>query len=305
MAQYRRTIVHRMGPARIVVLGLAMTSGLFAFRMAGDAAPPAPEPQRVVVEADVEDVLVATTEIRRGAQLDQSNLKWQSWPRVAITPGLIRKSEAPRFIEESKGAQARVVFSALEPIRRDRLTRDERTGALAEVIPAGSRAVAISIDANGTSTAGGFVLPQDRVDVVRTFLAETDGGRPGAETLLKNVRVLAIGRNVEPKEGEPGVLGMTATLEVDVKQAEKLILAQRTGHLSLTLRGFSEPAYEEPAAPKAQASAVVTVVRNGARQDYTVRGGAADQQPAQTAQARPPAPQALREGVKIASRASF
>lgn len=304
MAQYRRTIVRRMGPTRIVVLGLAMTSGLFAFRMAGDAAPPAPEPERIVVEADVEDVLVATAEIRRGGQLDQTNLKWQSWPRVAITPALIRKSEAPRFIEENKGAQARVVFSPLEPIRRDRLTRDERSGALAEIIPVGSRAVAISIDANGNNTAGGFVLPQDRVDVIRTYLVE-DGQRHGAETLLKNVRVLAIGRNVEQKEGESGVLGMTATLEVDVRQAEKLILAQRTGQLSLTLRGVSEPAREEPKSPKAETVAVVTVVRNGARQDYTVRGAQPETPPAQSAQARPAAPQAPRESVKIASRASL
>ena len=99
------------------------------------------------------------------------------------------------------------------------------------------------IDGGGAATAGNFILPNDRVDVIHLYRDE-DAARTGAgdayvsETLVANVRVLAIGQNAQEKGGQATAAGSTATLELDPRQAEKVILAQRVGQLSLALRAM-------------------------------------------------------------------
>ena len=137
------------------------------------------------------------------------------------------------------------------------------------------RAVAINTDSQGATSAGGFILPNDRVDVVRTFHDDTTKGMPGAnantfisETILHNVRVLAIGQNVQDKNGQPVVVGSTATLELDPVQAETIILAQRIGQLSLTLRSIQD--VNKEADPVQKADRGLTVVRFGYAADGAV-----------------------------------
>ena len=107
------------------------------------------------------------------------------------------------------------------------------------MLPQGMRAVAIPIDQNGGSTAGGFILPNDRVDIISTT---RDAGADGldARTILTSIRVLAIGQVIQERNGERVVTGGTATLEVDPAQAELIILAQRSGQLSLVLRSIAD-----------------------------------------------------------------
>ncbi len=121
-----------------------------------------------------------------------------------------------------------------------------------------------TIDAQGTTSAGGFVLPNDRVDVIRTVkgsgtaMAESYN----SETLLTNVKVLAIGQNIQEKNGAPTQVGSTATLELDPVQAETVILAQRTGQLSLALRSMQDAAQTGHVAI---ADGKTTVIRYGSR----------------------------------------
>jgi hypothetical protein len=108
-----------------------------------------------------------------------------------------------------------------EPVRREKLVKGDGTGFLSALLPAGRRrAIAISIDAQGGTTAGGFILPNDRVDVIWTWrdLEKSKTARMDiytSETILTNVRVLAIGQNVQDKNGEKVVAGGTATLELE------------------------------------------------------------------------------------------
>jgi pilus assembly protein CpaB len=117
--------------------------------------------------------------------------------------------------------------------------------------------VAINIDAQGSSTAGGFILPNNRVDVIHIFQDE-GAARNGvansfvSQTILTNIRVLAIGRNVQAKNGERVITGANATLELTPFQAETIVLAQRAGQLSLILRSTTDAnaAAEPPPEPQ-------------------------------------------------------
>ena len=117
--------------------------------------------------------------------------------------------------------------------------------------------MAINIDAQGSSTAGGFILPNNRVDVIHIFQDE-GAARNGvansfvSQTILTNIRVLAIGRNVQAKNGERVITGANATLELTPFQAETIVLAQRAGQLSLILRSTTDAnaAAEPPPEPQ-------------------------------------------------------
>ena len=156
---------------------------------------------------------------------------------------MIAKAEDPNVIDALKGSVSRGPFFMGEPIRREKLVKSGNSGFLSAILPSGSRAVAINIDTQGGTTAGGFILPNDRVDIIRTFrdeeAAKSGGGEVyTSETVMRNVRVLAIGQNIQEKNGQAVVVGSNATLEVEPRQAEALILAQRTGQLSLILRSM-------------------------------------------------------------------
>ena len=146
---------------------------------------------------------------------------------------------------------------------------------MSAILPSGMRAVAIKIDNGGDTSAGGFILPNDRVDVVR--LARDDEATKArgvevinAQTILANVRVLAIGQNVEEQNGKKVVTGANATLELDPDQVNLIILAQHSGNsnLHLVLRSLADsggPA-RTVAETNGDAKSGLTVVRFGAAQ---------------------------------------
>jgi pilus assembly protein CpaB len=153
-----------------------------------------------------------------------------------------------------------------EPIRREKLIRADGGGFMSAILPSGMRAVAITIDTRGATSAGGFILPNDRVDVIRTY-RDDDASRSGggdtqvSETLLNNIRVLAIGQTVQERNGEKVVTGETATLELTPAQAELVTLAQKVGQLSLALRSLVDANQPEAAIRREETG--LTVVRYG------------------------------------------
>lgn len=254
---------------RIIVLGVAIVSGLTAMMLimsAGDEAPveqatsapeAAPAPQ-----FELEGVLVAQREIPLGAVISDADVTWVEWPKQFAGPGSIRRSEDPEAIETLKGAVARVSFIHGEPIRREKLVKGGNTGFMSALLPAGSRALAVNIDSGGGTSAGGFILPNDRVDLIKTSSGE--GG--DSETILTNIRVLAIGQNVEEKNGERVVTGSNATLEVTPGHAEVITTAQRSGQITLVLRSMFDMQAGKSNTPEApeEAGRSLTVVRFGA-----------------------------------------
>src|SRR5262249_40627195 len=143
-------------------------------------------------------------------------VQWQTWPAKTANPALVMKSERPNAIEDYAGSVVRVPMVTGEPVRDNKIIKAKGSGYLAAVLPSGMRAYSTEISAE--SGAGGFILPNDRVDVIlsrRDREAEKASGVEShvSATILSNVRVLAIDQLVQEKEGQRVVVGKTATLE--------------------------------------------------------------------------------------------
>ncbi len=272
-----------MKKSRIIVLFLALAAAAGAFMMAGGSSPPPPAPVAAALPSAppappiTDDVLVAAKDLPLGTRIADGDMAWQSWPKDAVPPGMLRRSQNGKALDDFKGATVRAEIFAGEPVRGEKLIKGDG-GLMAVILPSGKRAVAINIDSQGATTAGGFILPNDRVDVVRTFRQDPKPGAPAnggdnyaTDTLLSNVKVLAIGQNVQEKNGQPVVVGSNATLELDPQQAETVINAQRTGQLSLVLRSVLDARQAATAAPAHEAAHGLSVVRYGTVSEETGR----------------------------------
>jgi pilus assembly protein CpaB len=252
-----------MKAARIAVLGIALAAGGVAAYLAASG-----EQKPVVADAPAvqkNEVLVAAGDIPVGTAVAAKDMRWQSWPQDATSSGMITREAMPGATSDLAGAIARTAFVSGEPIRHDKLIKGD-AGFMSAILPSGMRALAISIDNRGTNSAGGFILPNDRVDVIRTYRDDASSKMQGtevvvSETVLRNVRVLAIGQNVQEKDGQKVVIGETATLELDPRQVEVIALAGRVGQLSLSLRSLADAS--KPDEPIQGDSGQITIVRHG------------------------------------------
>lgn len=237
-----------MKPARIVVLLIALVAGGIAALLAGRSDPPPQIVQAPVAPLETVDVLVAATDIGLGQSLAGGELRWQTWPAAAAGSHFIRRQDQPDAINQLAGSIARSAFLAGEPIRESRLIKGKGSGYMAAVLPSGMRA--ISTDVTPETGAAGFILPNDRVDVIlsrRDREAEKASGTEvhSSETILSNVRVLAIDQNVEEKGGQRVIVGRTVTLELTQRQAETLVMSRTMGQLSLALRSIVDASGEK------------------------------------------------------------
>lgn len=238
-----------MNKSQLVVLAIALAAGGGAFMMTGEPGP-APVVQVLApAPVNLDEVLIATRDLPYGTELGEADLNWVSWPKESLPPGVLIKSAEPNAKEQIKSSYVRIPIASGEPVRRERLVKGVTAGLMSTMVAPGKRAIAIDVTLN--STAGGFILPNDRVDVLRTYRdveATRDLGHEvyNAEVVLSNVRVLAMGQTIEKKGTEPLVTGSTATLELDPRQAEIVVLAQRTGQLVLSLRPITDAIEKAP-----------------------------------------------------------
>jgi pilus assembly protein CpaB len=242
-----------MKVARLVVLGIAVVAGLTAALLAGrsPAPPGAPVP---VTATDTVDVLVAAKDINIGQIISAHDVGWLAWPAASASSQFVRKTDRPGAIEQLTGFIARAPIAGGEPLRESKLIDAKGSGYMAAILPAGM--LAVSTEISPETGAGGFILPNDRVDVIlshRDREAERLTGVESqvGETLLRDVRVLAIDQTVEEKNGQRVVVGKTATVELSSHQAETLARARHMGTLSLALRSLvdSDPSKRPAVAP--------------------------------------------------------
>jgi pilus assembly protein CpaB len=235
-------------PARklvLLIVAMVIAGGtIFLARsmMSGPgAAPSAPAAVSTTVE-----VLVTARDLPIGTLLKDTDLKWQPWPTGAAAEGLAvkGKNDLPEYV----GAVVRQGLRMGEPVMPGRVVRAREQGFMAAVLNPGMRAVSVSVTpAGGVS---GFVFPGDHVDVIVTHQVnrktDTDpNGHKVSETILTNVRVLALDQRISDQATEPKV-AQTATLEVTPKQAETLALVTQIGTLSLALRSLATGPDEPP-----------------------------------------------------------
>ncbi len=288
-----------MGPVRILILVVALAAAVGAVvvvrgmskaqepKVIVAAAPPAP------VEKPTSMVLVAKADLPAGHTMAPEDMTWQAWPQDSLNAAFIvqQAGAAPRTDTEKVAAKAADIAKAAtggqdpqvaalvgsvvrepilanEPMTDRKLVRAGGAGIMAITLESGMRAMAIPLSAE--SAAGGFILPGDHVDVVMTH--QLEGGQGGAkrfasDTVLKNVKVLAIDQTTGTPKGGTAVVGATATLQVNSKQAEVLALSKAQGELALVLRSYADAA--GPAVTVAQndesqfRAAVVKVYKNG------------------------------------------
>lgn len=242
----------KVPPSRLALLAVALIAGGLAAYLTTQSTQPAAEATivpitQVVQEARVQ-VLVARTAIGLGQRLSPGSVEWIDWPEGAVRSEYVTIAATPDAITEMSGAVARYEFFPGEPIRADKLALPG-DGYLSAVLDSGTRGVSVIIAA--ASASGGFIVPNDRVDVVLTRSA-TAG--QVSDTILRNVRVLAIGTRL----GETGETGAPtdpadpraeifaneaiATLQLDSNQAEVIINATNMGKLTLVLRPIVDTA---------------------------------------------------------------
>jgi pilus assembly protein CpaB len=234
-----------MKAARLVVLVVAVAAGGAAALLAGrggDEPPPA-QPVAAAPSINTVDILVAKMDIPLGQSVSANDMQWQVWPTQAASPSFIRRSDRPDAIEALTGAIVRSPFVAGEPVRDAKLIKANGSGYMAAVLDKGMRAVSTEISPE--TGAGGFILPNDRVDVIlsrRDREAEKSGSTESqmSEMILVNIRVLAIDQTLGEKDGQKVVIGKTVTLELTPRQAETLALSRQLGTLSLALRSLAD-----------------------------------------------------------------
>jgi pilus assembly protein CpaB len=231
-----------MNTARIVVLTVAIGAGGIAAYLASGSDNSAPPPPAPVVQLPTVDVLVARTDIGLGQPVKPEDVQWQTWPAATASATFIRRNERPEGATQVTGSIARAPFIQGEPIRDQKLVKAEGSGFMAAILPSGMRA--ISTEISPETGAGGFILPNDRVDVILTRRLKNPDQASGApdvvtsEIILANIRVLAIDQAPKEKDGQNSVVGKTVTLELNPAQTATLSAARQSGTLSLALRSI-------------------------------------------------------------------
>jgi len=248
-----------MPASRVIVLSVAVAAAGGAGYIAKNMA--TTPPQEVVVDAgpqepqiQLADVLTLSGDVPMGAPLGE-NLSWRQWPADGLNENFITKATTPDALEKLQGSVARVPMYAGEPVRRSKLI-GEGLSFMSAILPTGTRAIAVQVSAD--TSAGGFILPNDNVDIIMTRRQQGGGGGDGfvTETILKNIRVLAIDQAIqEDEEGRRVKVGETATLELTPQQAEIMTVAQQMAdRLTLALR----PVVDSQEAPGGDAEYLVS-----------------------------------------------
>jgi pilus assembly protein CpaB len=254
-----------MNTARIVVLVLAVGAGGIAAYLAS-GTDRKPEPLPIAAQIETVDVLVAKSDLPLGQSITADDMQWQSWPAGTVSPAFIKRSASPNAIAEFTGSIVRSTFFAGEPIRNAKLVKADGSGFMAAILPTGMRA--ISTEVSPETGAGGFILPNDRVDVLLTTRDRNNDRKAGetvnSEVVLSNIRVLAIDQTIEEKNGQKVVVGKTATLELKPEQTETLARARQSGTLSLALRSIADAnAPQQADENKRRRQDTINIVRYG------------------------------------------
>jgi pilus assembly protein CpaB len=238
----------KMKASRIAVLAIAACAGTVAAFLAVNASRPPPAPAVAEVEqAPTTRVLVASQSIGVGQKITTAAVAWQPWPQDAVASDYITADNDPAAMDDMAGAVVRSQFLPGDPIRREKLA-EGADRYLPAMLDGGLRAVSVMILAE--SASGGFVAPNDRVDVVMTRnIAGADGSTqiPRSQTIVRNVRVLAIDDRLGAERSDSEDVKSDvfsgqalATLAASRADAEVIISAASVGKLSLLLRGSTD-----------------------------------------------------------------
>lgn len=270
-----------MSPVRLIILLVAAGAAIGAVFLVRSMASPAPAVAAVApveaakpVEIPTKQILVANNAIPVGKFVAAEDLKWQEWPASANIDAFIEQEKAPEGLEQMVGAVARFELVAGEPVTKSKLMHPGTSGFMAVMLTPGMRAVSVEIAAE--IAAGGFIQPNDRVDVIVTREVDNRNGSNNgmnirSDLILSNVRILAIdaryGAPPAEEDGAPQsgqgqvIIGSRATIELSERDATLLNTAKKAGDIALTLRSIADMNSPQGA------TAAGRVYRDGVSQD--------------------------------------
>ncbi|MEO1544184.1 MAG: Flp pilus assembly protein CpaB [Pseudomonadota bacterium] len=232
-----------MKKTQVIGLTIAGVAALGAFMVTKSLVNQKPETKTMKVRIDTAQVLVAQKDMALGEVVAEHHMEWVDWPKEGLRPGMITGNRRGAKHELS-GSIARSPIIAGEPMTSAKLIKAGQGGVLAAILPSGMRAVSTEI--RQKTAVGGLILPNDHVDVI---LIRRTRGRQGsddyvADTLFSNIRVLAIGQQIDSQAGDKTADGnsssTTATLELTPRQSELLALANSMGEITLALRSVAD-----------------------------------------------------------------
>jgi pilus assembly protein CpaB len=232
-----------MSKMRIVMFTVAIGSAVGAAFLAKGFVGKKPE-AKVAAAPKIEtiDVLVAARDITLGEKLGAGSIIWKPWPKSLVRDAMITREEKPEAETEFGETRALAQMYEGETIFEKKIVNPGEGGTMGALLPKGMRAVGIAVKSR--SMAGGFILPNDRVDVIITRKLSGNGtSLHKSEVVLLNVRVLAVNQifKQSAEDGEAAIKeGEFATLELRPEQAELLPRLEAEGELSLALRSIAE-----------------------------------------------------------------
>lgn len=264
-----------MSPVRLLIVLIAAVSAIGLAVVLQRALGGAPAKPTGLVEPSgasaaqgkpMTQVLVAKRDLPVGTRLVAADVGWQAWPSDSINAAFITNGAAPPApdgkVEAAKAAvtatadqmiggdPSKVVEGAIvrdpilvgEPITPRKIVRGGEGGYLSVVLTPGKRAMSVPVTSD--TAVGGFILPGDRVDVLSTREAPALGDGGGritvAETVLQNIRVLALDQATAAEKDAKSIVAATATLEVGPVEAETLARAKAGGPVTLALRAYTD-----------------------------------------------------------------
>lgn len=228
----------------VILVGAVVFGGLAVFAASRYISQTlAVERAKLSPQIEMVDVVVAKGDLERGTNVGPDNMAVRPVPREYV-PG---SAVTPDLFANVEGARLAVDMRAGEVLLRGTLEgADEAT--FAHKVRDGVRAMTVAVDE--VNSISGLLQPGDRIDLFFTARPPRSGYTQAPETtmvLMQNVMLLATGRQVRPSIGDNGQPGVsrsysTVTIEAAPRDAQRLILAQKSGTLTAVLRGPEDQA---------------------------------------------------------------
>jgi pilus assembly protein CpaB len=257
-----------MNLPRMLVLGLAVVAAVAAVLIVrGVMGGGTPRAAAMLMKPTIvtREVLVASEPLQPGQPLNATMVRWETWPKSDIDSTFITHDETPNLEAALTGTVVRAPMVAGEPLSPAKFVHGDAAGFMAATLQPGMRAVSIPITTE--SGAGGFILPNDRVDLLMTEQISDTPRRFRARVVLTDIRVLAMDQTYKQDKDQKVVLAKTATLELSPDQARIVVKAQAGGPLSLALRALGDMSKTAPMAANQNDDSPdgsgVTVIRFG------------------------------------------
>ena len=268
-----------MNVTRIAILSVAaIAAGAAALLVrgmlgGGTTSVEASAPPQILIT----EVLVASKSVAPGRVLDADSVRWEAWPKDSVLNTFITKTAQPDIAKAVDGMVVRSPLVIGQPITDANIVHTDAKGFMSATIMPGMRAIATPITVD--SAVGGFLLPNDRVDVILSHDVSNGEGPKNfqADTILRDVRLLAIDQTSQSKDDEQTQVGKTATLELTPAQSELLQQAHASGTLSLSLRSLGDSTDQTlasiPAWRRSQSGNTIAVIRYGVVKGANASGG--------------------------------